>query len=457
VGEGDKLSVMTTVVDLLKSAGALSGTGRMQQGWPAQLVPFEHPDPEGPRGIRIKVTLEDRRDGITVMRLRSDIGAFCDDMDSDAFRRWMPTGMWRNTYGTVCVLANYMSGPLGEGKAIIDHVMPVEGLTPAAVRHVVSGFVLGWQLAVQEMERLKTRHAAGERKADTRSAPARRPVPRSLATLDTMVGLRPVKEAVRMLVAMRDIDAQRTALGLKKSPAPHHLVFTGNPGTGKTTVAKIIAEAYRDLGLLSKGHLVEVGRSDLVGAYIGHTAIRTKQVCEKALGGVLFIDEAYALLGHTQQDFGHEAIETLMTFMEGHRDDLVVIAAGYPQEMRDFLGANPGLESRFDMTIDFPDFSETELMEILLAMAAAADYEFSPTGRHAAFGHLRALDRVSGFANGREVRRIFERIVGNQSMLLAGRTGLGAEELRTLTPEAVPVPAPMGFTYIEDLGKWGLA
>ena len=181
--EGDQLSVMTTVVDLLKSAGALSGTGRMQQGWPAQLVPFEHPDPEGPQGIRIKVTLEDRRDGILVMRLRSDIGTFCDDMDSDAFRRWMPTGMWRNTYGTVCVLANYMSGPLGEGKAIIDHVIPVEGLTPAAVRHVVSGFVLGWQLAVQEMERLKERHAAGERKANVRPAPARRPVPRSRVRL----------------------------------------------------------------------------------------------------------------------------------------------------------------------------------------------------------------------------------------------------------------------------------
>ena len=261
-----------------------------------------------------------------------------------------------------------------------------------------------------------------------------KPLADLLAELDALIGLGRVKLQVRRQTNMLRANRLRAAKGLRTLDVAQHIVFVGNPGTGKTTVARLLVQIYRALGILTKGQLVETDRAGLVAGYEGQTAIKTTNVTTSALGGGLFIDEAYALLRDDDDAFGHEAVDTLVKLMEDHRDDLVVIVAGYPDEMRDFIAANPGLNSRFALTIVFDDYSDDELVAIFNRMAGDSDYTAPPE----VVEHLRALlsaeARDQGFGNGRFVRNVFEAAAVSLSCRIADIVDPSEEQLRRLEP-----------------------
>jgi len=253
-----------------------------------------------------------------------------------------------------------------------------------------------------------------------------------LAELDALTGLDSVKGEIRRQAQLLRVEKLRAQAGLRSATITRHLVFNGNPGTGKTTVARLVAGIYRALGLLSKGHLVEVDRSELVAGYLGQTATKTAEVVASAIGGVLFIDEAYSLAG---DQYGTEAIDTLVKEMEDHRDDLVVIVAGYPGPMAGFIAANPGLSSRFRTTIGFADYTDDELAQIFARLAKDADYAPSDAALAKFRDLLPTHPRGEGFGNGRFSRNTLEAAIGHQAWRLRDVAEPTVDQLRELLPE----------------------
>jgi AAA lid domain/ATPase family associated with various cellular activities (AAA) len=277
-----------------------------------------------------------------------------------------------------------------------------------------------------------------EPKAASADLPPARTITELMAELDALVGLRTVKDEVARLTSLLQIQELRKERGLPTVETSHHLVFTGNPGTGKTTVARLLSQIYRAIGVVSKGHLVETDRSMLVAGFVGQTAPKTLAILQSSLGGMLLIDEAYSLARGGDDDFGREAIDTLVKFMEDHRDDIGIVAAGYPLEMKDFIETNPGLESRFTRTINFADYTNDELVTIFINLGEKSNY--SPTDD--AIAKLRAVlvaePRDRGFGNARFVRNVFEEAVGRQAQRLASLTDPTDEQLCTLVADDVP-------------------
>ena len=253
-----------------------------------------------------------------------------------------------------------------------------------------------------------------------------------LKTLDDLTGLKEVKKDVNTMINMVKMQQVRQQRGMKSLPMSLHMVFYGNPGTGKTTVARLVSKIYYRLGVLSKGHLIETDRAGLVGGYVGHTALKVKKLVKKALGGILFIDEAYTLTrSQNGEDFGQEAVDTLLKCMEDHRSDLIVIVAGYPDLMTQFISSNPGLQSRFNKYINFQDYKPDELLEIFEKMCKGQGYHLSAKARVRAKNDFERLyeNRDENFANGRDVRNYFEKAVARQANRLAKNSRWTDEQL----------------------------
>ena len=271
--------------------------------------------------------------------------------------------------------------------------------------------------------------------------------------LDELIGLGSVKQEVRSLANFVKLQKQREAQGLKTAKVSYHLVFYGSPGTGKTTVARIVGRIYKDIGVLKKGHTVETDRAGLCGEYVGKTGPKTDTVISKALDGVLFIDEAYSLVpeGGAGNDYGQEAISTILKRMEDYRDRLVVIVAGYKDEMQRFIDSNPGLQSRFNRYIDFPDYSGTELVDIFKMYMKKNQYTLAPDAEEylkEQFEYVVA-HKDRNFGNARFARNVFEKSIQQQANRLAGQTNLDKSRLTELTVEDLQG----GFASRNNIGQ----
>ena len=281
--------------------------------------------------------------------------------------------------------------------------------------------------------------AAGQaKKVEEEAAPEPEKLEDVLAELDALCGLDKVKEDVKSLINLVKVRKLRQEAGLPVPPMSLHMVFLGNPGTGKTTVARLLARIYHSIGVLSKGQLVEVDRSGLVAGFVGQTALKTQEVIEKALGGVLFIDEAYALTNQeSPNDFGQEAVEVILKGMEDNRDDLIVIVAGYTDLMRDFIHSNPGLESRFNKYFQFEDYTGEQLAEIFRAQCKKNGYTIDEATDKAAAEAFQIMyeQRDENFGNARDVRNIFETAIARQANRVAVMENPTKEDLMALTVE----------------------
>ena len=278
------------------------------------------------------------------------------------------------------------------------------------------------------------------RLSDSKSRSRKKASAAPKSELDSLIGLASVKKEVQTLTNFIKIQQKRAEQGLKSSSVSYHCVFTGNPGTGKTTVARIVADIYKNLGVLKKGHLVETDRAGLVAEYVGQTAVKTNKIIDSALDGVLFIDEAYSLVGGGESDYGKEAVATLLKRMEDDRERLVVILAGYTKDMKQFIDSNPGLQSRFNRYIEFPDYTPDELYQIFALSLKKYDYHVTDDAKVALqhFFEEAVAHKDANFGNGRFVRNIFEKVLEHQANRLASESNLTTERLSEITIEDLP-------------------
>ena len=395
-------------------------------------------------------TLYERFNGTLVLRIDADVITIT---DTPAVHKWVTS----RTGWMPFVQARLEKVDGQRVRVIATHSFLADEVTESEVEQVIGSFdyvVEKWSETLVMLECDAERDARTEAVRERSKRPSELkegPVSSDCATADKsltrtamnelndMVGLAPVKRLVEQITNVQKVARVRRRNGLNAVAPSPHLVFTGNPGTGKTTVARHIGRIYKSLGLLSSGHVVEVDRSQLVGGYVGQTAIKTREALDSAKGGVLFIDEAYSLARDHANDYGHEAIETILAYMENNRGHIVVVVAGYPAEMQTFMSMNPGLSSRFDYTLPFPDYSDDELAVIFERLANEFDYELDDVARDALKLVVSSWERGDSFGNAREVRRLFNEVVASHGAWLLDNKFTSGPELKQLSSVHFPV------------------
>lgn len=424
----------------------------------------------------IKCWIYKRYNGCKVLRLELTTSTY-NQMPVHELNNWVAQRTGEMPFATVRLIE---SGHR-DVKIAVTHSMVAEDVTENSLAQVIDGMVYMWRKSVKHLENTEQLGEECDEEIDDATVlsqlgvesidellekfdedeefaveveqiePADLSPTQILAQLNQMIGLEPVKALVQQLAAQQQVAQQRERLGLKAVIPSPHLVFLGNPGTGKTTVARLIGQLYKALGLLKSGHVIEAERSSLIAAYLGQTALKTRAVCEQALNGVLFIDEAYSL-AVDGRDYGQEAIETLLTFMESHRNEFVLVVAGYPEKMQSFMASNPGLRSRFDVAIPFPDYTTDELTQMFVELVDSNDYIADSKVIDAVRTVIDSWVRDEGFGNGRQVRQLFNNVVGNHATKMALQTKCSLSDLKTLTVDVVPpvgveadAPAAAGF------------
>ena len=446
----DRTEIVKYIVDKVRAAGRVLHRGDLTHDDPLLLAPLDE------LGQIIRVSTFERFNGACVLSIDLQLGSFRNI-------EYLRDRLWKMTEWLPFCSVRFEATDETHWDAFFTHALLVDdNLSVEQIVQVVGSIVHTFQQARPMVYGILEEEAGGEESCDGCGAvdadipepefiaedsdekvnvfdmyeggpmtrfttnmpdtaqqivPVRTSTSEVLEALNNLVGLAPVKEVVHQLVARQRVEQLRAGKGMKVVLPSPHLVFTGNPGTGKTTVAHLVGELYSTLGILKKGHVVEVNRSGLVAAYVGQTALKTRAVCTQALGGVLFIDEAYSLLGDGN-DFGAEAIEELLTFMEAHRGEFVVVAAGYPEQMETFLSSNPGLRSRFDTVVHFPDFNDEELLAIFEKLVAENEYTLRGAAVSAAKFLIKNMDRGTSFGNGREMRRLFHQVLDVHAMRL---------------------------------------
>lgn len=356
-------------------------------------------------------------------------------------------------------LDNYLTKNLGDKPVTESRTKPTEGIPPnldptvPEDRAVILEFVRRPGMAekygitkheIQTLEDMDTKHEEHVAKTEESKVQAEQDtqtLDEVMAELDALIGLESVKEEVHTLINFIKVQKERANQGLKSSQVSYHCVFTGSPGTGKTTVARLVTKIYKHLGVLKTGHLVETDRSGLVADYAGQTPGKVNKLVDSALDGILFIDEAYALVGDGQDDYGREAVATLLKRMEDNRDRLVLVVAGYQEDMKDFIETNPGLKSRFNRYIDFPDYTPTELMKIFELLCKKGEYRLLPKAKDRLMDVFQSLydEKDEHFGNGRLVRNMFEQTIENQSNRIVKAKSMTKRLLTTIQVKDIPI------------------
>jgi len=450
------IETTTHLPELLSCVGTVVQTPAEGSSGPIVVRLADHRFHCDPREALVFASMKDVH-GRSMVLLQMVVGSFTStDLDIQGLRSWI--GDRRG----IAADANFTITTARPGDDRIYTLwvgltIPESALSETVIRDGIDFLYRAYNDALSPVTHLQRRRKIENYRAEVRQNNTEA----ILAELDAMVGLQPVKTQVRQLAARQMVARLRKNLKFRVPEFSPHLVFTGNPGTGKTTIARQIGRIYKQMGLLKSGHVVETNRSNLVGGYVGQTALKTTEVCKSALGGVLFIDEAYSLSG-SKPDYGQEAIETLLTFMEAHRGEFVVIVAGYPKEMGEFLEMNPGLRSRFDLTIDFPDYSNTELVTIFRQLLKSHDYRMAADAVPAVEALMQSLPRNRSFGNAREVRRLFDQVVCNHALTLMGVAKPSELQLQTITRRVIELSKPTAQPMTEvaqpqtktDPGSW---